>query len=436
MNTNIELLISDFISNSNNIATSNHSADSSALRMFELYLNHVESRNNTNLTLFTNISSLLLHYIENQNRNRGTNTINRTNRSTDRFRFTPNLFNTDNSTNLQNTNNFTTPSRRRRRRENYSQRRIIERESDPLRRHRSWWNESSNSNNRTTFTNTPPLFTPQTFSFTDRNNRITRLINETLNIPAIPSPITRERLDQVTTPTLWSDISDTADQFICPITRERFIDSDNVLRINPCGHIFNQNALVTYLTEYDYRCPVCRFNLRDNNTNNTTTATNNTTTATDNTTTATDNTTTATNITSPLENSTNNSRNINPPPPISPVNTSLEFNPPVFNNTSTENSTTIPNAFTFGLSQNNELQNIMSSVVTELNNALQDPNNTNDTVTAEYSFFLPQNLTSLNGTMNNINTNTSTSTSTSTQTSYDNDDNTTNTDNEPEQPDT
>ena len=78
----------------------------------------------------------------------------------------------------------------------------------------------------------------------------------------------------------------------------------------------------------------------------------------------------------------------------------------------------------------------MSSVVTELNNALQDPNNTNDTVTAEYSFFLPQNLTSLNGTMNNINTNTSTSTSTSTQTSYDNDDNTTNTDNEPEQPDT
>ena len=80
MNTNIELLISDFISNSNNIATSNHSADTSALRMFELYLNHLETRNNTNLRLFTNISSLLEIYIENQNRNRNrdTNNSNRT----------------------------------------------------------------------------------------------------------------------------------------------------------------------------------------------------------------------------------------------------------------------------------------------------------------------------------------------------------------------
>ena len=43
----------------------------------------------------------------------------------------------------------------------------------------------------------------------------------------------------------------------CPITWEYFEPTQNVLRINACGHIFGQDALTRWFRRHS-RCPVCR----------------------------------------------------------------------------------------------------------------------------------------------------------------------------------
>ena len=48
----------------------------------------------------------------------------------------------------------------------------------------------------------------------------------------------------------------------CPITREDFSDSDNILRIRHCGHLFNQAALTRWFNSH-VRCPLCRYDIRE-----------------------------------------------------------------------------------------------------------------------------------------------------------------------------
>ena len=52
----------------------------------------------------------------------------------------------------------------------------------------------------------------------------------------------------------------------CPILHEIFQDNEEVRQIIPCGHIFSNNELLRWL-ERNLHCPVCRFNLRENNVN-------------------------------------------------------------------------------------------------------------------------------------------------------------------------
>ena len=49
----------------------------------------------------------------------------------------------------------------------------------------------------------------------------------------------------------------------CPISLERFNDTDHVTIIRYCGHIFNTNELYSWF-QSNCRCPVCRHDIRDN----------------------------------------------------------------------------------------------------------------------------------------------------------------------------
>lgn len=44
---------------------------------------------------------------------------------------------------------------------------------------------------------------------------------------------------------------------ICPITRERFYDNQNVLMIRNCRHIFNKSSLMMWINNHN-SCPSCR----------------------------------------------------------------------------------------------------------------------------------------------------------------------------------
>jgi hypothetical protein len=54
----------------------------------------------------------------------------------------------------------------------------------------------------------------------------------------------------------------------CPITLEDFQNGDEVCRIIHCGHTFRRTALENWFREH-VRCPVCRYDIRDYNTQNT-----------------------------------------------------------------------------------------------------------------------------------------------------------------------
>ena len=53
----------------------------------------------------------------------------------------------------------------------------------------------------------------------------------------------------------------------CPISLENFNDSDMVTVIRFCGHIFSTGSLNTWFTT-NCRCPVCRYDIRNYNSNN------------------------------------------------------------------------------------------------------------------------------------------------------------------------
>lgn len=52
----------------------------------------------------------------------------------------------------------------------------------------------------------------------------------------------------------------------CPITMESFTENDSVCRIKHCKHIFKERALYNWFVEH-VGCPVCRFDIRDDEAN-------------------------------------------------------------------------------------------------------------------------------------------------------------------------
>ena len=48
----------------------------------------------------------------------------------------------------------------------------------------------------------------------------------------------------------------------CPITREDFVDNDDVIMIRECRHIFKKGAFQTWI-QNNNTCPCCRITLRE-----------------------------------------------------------------------------------------------------------------------------------------------------------------------------
>ena len=57
--------------------------------------------------------------------------------------------------------------------------------------------------------------------------------------------------------TILYHTKDYADREICPITREKFEEGDEVILL-PCSHLFNKDGILHWLKKFDATCPVCR----------------------------------------------------------------------------------------------------------------------------------------------------------------------------------
>ena len=94
-----------------------------------------------------------------------------------------------------------------------------------------------------------------------RRNILNQILETTLYTPIQRRPASNTDISRNVTFHIWRDISNSTDQTLDPITQEHFQPDDNIARIDHCGHLFMEDALNTYFTEFDHRCPICRYNI-------------------------------------------------------------------------------------------------------------------------------------------------------------------------------
>jgi hypothetical protein len=82
-------------------------------------------------------------------------------------------------------------------------------------------------------------------------------------VPIVPTPI---QIESATRIVRYGDILDPLNESCC-FSLERFQDEDEVIIIRNCRHIFSRNQLMNWFRE-NYRCPVCRYDIREYNINN------------------------------------------------------------------------------------------------------------------------------------------------------------------------
>ena len=107
---------------------------------------------------------------------------------------------------------------------------------------------------------TQPYMNPL-FNRRRRRRRMTlqEFINSTFGQGNPRIPADRNQIMQQTSIVDFQDLSGT-DIHTCPITLTTFDASSNILRINECNHIFQSDSLMRWFQE-DSRCPVCRYNI-------------------------------------------------------------------------------------------------------------------------------------------------------------------------------
>jgi hypothetical protein len=69
---------------------------------------------------------------------------------------------------------------------------------------------------------------------------------------------------EMATETIQYDIS--MQQTQCPISLDPFESGEEICRIRNCGHLFKKTFLMNWF-ERNVRCPVCRYDIRNNSTN-------------------------------------------------------------------------------------------------------------------------------------------------------------------------
>ena len=97
---------------------------------------------------------------------------------------------------------------------------------------------------------------------TTASDALRDLLQTTLYTPTRPIPASQTDISNNTSVHTWRDISNTTDQTICPITQEDILSIDTVRRIDGCGHVFHDGPLERYLRNFDHRCPICRYDIR------------------------------------------------------------------------------------------------------------------------------------------------------------------------------
>jgi hypothetical protein len=91
-------------------------------------------------------------------------------------------------------------------------------------------------------------------------------INDTIFMPSIfrnarPAAPTINDLINNVSYCIYNDISNNTND-TCPITQREFTPTDIVLKINSCNHIFDPQALLTWLSRNN-ACPMCRHNITE-----------------------------------------------------------------------------------------------------------------------------------------------------------------------------
>ena len=354
--TTLTNILSEYISSVSNMIDTHRRA----------YSDYTHSINELNSNLYQVMQLFFVLSRGNSNLTNRPNNINGT---------TTNNLNTNSSNNLNSNtrvNSFITPPRRHA---------PTSRTSNLPNRPRNFWHFPERRT--TTSTWAPRRRTRNGNRITRRQNFLQQILQTSLYTPTMRRPATARDISRNTQFFMWSDIQNQTSQLRCPITLETFQPNDRVLRINNCGHIFHEDALNTYLNDYDHRCPICRYNIsRDiqppsSNTNTTSTNTTETYTNASRTSTNLNNNNNISNIypnTSPIPSSTSNIRS------NSTTNTSNTFtsNPNLsFNNTSTTyvspvNSTSTRN--THNSTSNNSTSNNSTSNNSTSNNS--DSSNT------------------------------------------------------------
>jgi len=94
---------------------------------------------------------------------------------------------------------------------------------------------------------------------TERNPEYERVLMDSLNNATfINDDITEEEEKQLIEQHYDSNLHNTP---ICPILQKPFEDNEPVT-VLPCNHVFNSDAIRTWLKQHNTLCPVCRFNLK------------------------------------------------------------------------------------------------------------------------------------------------------------------------------
>ncbi len=193
------------------------------------------------------------------------------------------------STSTSNTNN---PNRNREQRVDNNNRPISRRPRRIVRRHRpsTGTNTALNTHfpRRTTrprnlFSNV--MLDRQPFTFTTLQS--VPIPNRLSPIPTINDVYnsTSTYTYRVSENTSNTDNSDN----ICPIDRQPYVDGDEIIKINHCGHTFRRRNLLNWFTRQS-TCPICRYDIRSNSNTTRTATTSTTQTSTDNPTTWANNT--------------------------------------------------------------------------------------------------------------------------------------------------
>ena len=138
--------------------------------------------------------------------------------------------------------------------------------SGPQSRHNTGWNrpnmhQPTIPNWRSSIVNQQPLGMRPPFSNNFTNifdNFVADMIPTFTNVPVFPSP---QQVAQATQTITYGDIENPVSTQ-CPISLEPFRQTDNVVQIRQCGHIFHPQSLNEWFQE-NVRCPMCRYDIRD-----------------------------------------------------------------------------------------------------------------------------------------------------------------------------